>query len=490
MTNLMDRLRSMALGSATLTGGDAGRTDGQLLEDYLSRRDEAAVAALVRRHGAMVWGVCRRVLHRHHDAEDAFQATFLVLIRRAASVSPREMVGNWLYGVAHQTALKARATAAKRQARERQVTAMPEPAAAPEPESWQRLEPLLDQELSRLPAKYRGAIVLCDLEGKTRKEVARQLRIPEGTLSSRLTTARKMLARRLARHGLAISAGALAVALAQEAVAAAAPAAVTLATIKTATLVAAGTAAATGAVPVKVAALTEGMLKAMLLTKLKIAAVLLLAVAVTGVGLLLQAQDRPAKVAPQPPAKTPENAKQTAAAGRPFLDQAVRAAGDVKDAEQKARLLILIARAQAQAGERTTALGTLRRAADLAASLPNNDGNEFNVRGGILAAVINAQAELDDTAAALKTLAANTRPKAAEDEPKEVGNGLTGFWQNSAAGSAHVDRPPVVAEPAGTGARRRGRGNRLPRWGEATAARLVVRCGSVRTTAMHHWQQL
>src|SRR2546422_647469 len=125
----------------------AGMTDGQLLECFISRREEAAVEALVGRHGPMVWGVCRRVLRHHHDAEDAFQATFLVLVRKAASIIPREMVGNWLYGVAHQTALKARTTAAKRRAREAQVTEMPEPAVA-EHDLWNDLQPLLDQELS------------------------------------------------------------------------------------------------------------------------------------------------------------------------------------------------------------------------------------------------------------------------------------------------------------------------------------------------------
>src|SRR5271168_1870662 len=103
-------------------------TDGQLLECFVGRREKAALEALVRRHGPMVWGVCRRILHNHHDAEDAFQATFLVLVRKAASIVPREMVANWLYGVAHQTALKARATAAKRKVREKQVAEMPEPA--------------------------------------------------------------------------------------------------------------------------------------------------------------------------------------------------------------------------------------------------------------------------------------------------------------------------------------------------------------------------
>src|SRR6516165_5933542 len=120
----------------------AGLTDGQLLADYLSRREEAALAALVRRHGPMVWGVCRRVLRNDHDAEDAFQATFLVLVRKAASIASPEFLANWLYGVAHQTALKARATTAKRRARERQVTQMPEPAAT-QPDLWNDLLPLL-----------------------------------------------------------------------------------------------------------------------------------------------------------------------------------------------------------------------------------------------------------------------------------------------------------------------------------------------------------
>src|SRR6516164_2520672 len=126
----------------------AGLTDGQLLEDYISRRDEAALAALVRRHGPMVWGVCRRVLRNHHDAEDAFQATFLVLVRKAVAIASRELLANWLYGVAHQTALRARATAAKRRARERQVTGMPEPAVA-EPDRGSDLQDLLDEALCR-----------------------------------------------------------------------------------------------------------------------------------------------------------------------------------------------------------------------------------------------------------------------------------------------------------------------------------------------------
>jgi RNA polymerase sigma factor (sigma-70 family) len=261
----------------------AGLTDGQLLEDYLSRRDEAALAALVRRHGAMVWGVCRRVLHNHHDAEDAFQATFLVLVRKADSIVPREMVANWLYGVAHQTALKARATTARRRARERQVMEMPEPAVT-EPELWHDLQPLLDRELSRLPDKYRIAIVLCDLEGRTRKEAARQLGVPEGTLAARLARARVRLAKRLARHGLAVSGGTLAAVLAQNAASASAPTSVVFSTIKAVSVYVAGP-AAPGVISLEVAALTEGVLKTMSLTRFEIALAVLLVFAVLGAGV-------------------------------------------------------------------------------------------------------------------------------------------------------------------------------------------------------------
>jgi RNA polymerase sigma factor (sigma-70 family) len=257
-----------------------GLSDGQLLEAYLSRRDETALAVLVKRHGAMVWGVCRRVLRSYHDAEDAFQATFLVLVRKAASIVPREMVGNWLHGVAHQTALKARATIAKRGVREKQVTAMPEPAVA-EQNLWRDLQPLLDEELSRLPDKYRAVIVLCDLEGKTRKEAARQLGCPEGTVMGRLARARMLLAKRLARRDVTLSGGAVATVLTEKVASASVLPSVVTSTIKAATLFAAGQ-AATGTISVKVAALTEGVLKSMLLTKLKVIMGLMLAVVAIG----------------------------------------------------------------------------------------------------------------------------------------------------------------------------------------------------------------
>jgi RNA polymerase sigma-70 factor (ECF subfamily) len=254
-------------------------TDGQLLERFVQSRDEAAFGALVRWHGPMVLGVCRRVLRSDADAEDAFQATFLVLVHKAASVVPREMVGNFLYGVAYRTALKAKARAAKRRAREKQVAEMPEPEVPSD--SWRDLRPLLDQELSRLPDKYRVPVVLCHLEGRTQKEVARQLGWPEGTVAVRLMRARILLAKRLARHGLALSTGSLALLFAQN-TASALPAPLVVSTVKAAAWVAAGQAAAAGPVTAEAAALTKGVLQAMFLTKLKTALVLVLVVTLAG----------------------------------------------------------------------------------------------------------------------------------------------------------------------------------------------------------------
>jgi RNA polymerase sigma factor (sigma-70 family) len=292
----------------------AGLTDAQLLEEYLNRREEAALAALVHRHGPMVWGVCRRVLPNYHDAEDAFQAAFLVFVRKAASIASPELLANWLYGVAHQTALKARATTAKRSMRERQVKEMPEPAAA-ENDLWNELQPLLDQELSRLSDKYRSAIVLCDLEGKTRKEAARQLGVPEGTVAARLSRGRKMLAQRLVRHGLAISAGSLAAVMAQNTASAAVPSLVVGSTIKAANLFAAGQTAAAGGISAKAVALMEGVLKAMFHTKLKIATTIVLGMGLLGISWGLY----PTRAAAPPEAKdvaAPPPPSESAKAGK------------------------------------------------------------------------------------------------------------------------------------------------------------------------------
>jgi RNA polymerase sigma factor (sigma-70 family) len=276
----MDQLRR-----AVLLPDGAGLGDAVLLARFIENHDEPAFAVLVTRHGPMVWGVCRRLLHQH-DAEDAFQATFLVLARKAASIRSKEMVGNWLYGVAHQTALQARRTAARRRTKEVQVTKMPDiEAVAHDP--WSDIQPVLDEELSRLPDIYRTAIVLCDLEGRTRREVASKLGVPEGTVAARVARARSMLAKRLSQRGVSLSSGALAMLLAQQ-VTEAVPRSMVVSTIKAASVFVAGPATATGAVSVEVAALTEKVIKLMFFNKLKsaVAVMLILGFLATGTTLL------------------------------------------------------------------------------------------------------------------------------------------------------------------------------------------------------------
>ena len=165
-------------------------SDGRLLDRFVERREASAFEAIVERYGPLVWGVCRRVLRDHHDAEDAFQATFLVLARKAASVMPREKLGNWLYGVAYQTAMKAMATRAKRRVRERQVWELPEPEAVSD-ERADELLAGLDREVARLPEKYRMPIILCELQGNTHRQAADRLGWPIGTVSGRLSRARR-----------------------------------------------------------------------------------------------------------------------------------------------------------------------------------------------------------------------------------------------------------------------------------------------------------
>jgi RNA polymerase sigma-70 factor (ECF subfamily) len=260
-------------------GGD--RTDGQLLESFLARREETAFEALVQRHGPMVLGVCRRVLRNAHDAEDAFQATFLVLFRQAAALTRRATVGNWLYGVAYHTALKARAAAMKRRAKERDVAALPKPEG-PAEDLWQNLQPLLDRELQRLPDKYREPIVLCNLEGKTQKVAAQQLGWPEGTVAGRLARARALLAKRLRRYGLMVSAGTLGGALFQASASAGVPARLLASTVQVVMLQVAGQAVTAGLVTAEVAALSKAVLNGMFWAKVKATTAVLLGLGVLG----------------------------------------------------------------------------------------------------------------------------------------------------------------------------------------------------------------
>ncbi len=278
LNRVIQHLRRTAVGRDS-----AGPADAELLDCYLARRDEGAFEALVRRHGPMVLGVCRRILRNEADAEDAFQATFLILVRKAGNIRPRGMVSNWLYGVAHNTALKAKAMIHKRRTKEREAGKVTKPEAAKE--VWSQVQTLVDEELGRLPDKYRVPIVLCDLEGKTIKEAARHLDWPQGTVATRLSRGRALLAKRLCKHGPTLSVGPLAAVLSQAAASARVPPPLVASTVKAASLYAAGKAVTTGVVSATVAALTEGVLTSMLLTKLKIAMAALLVIALIGGGV-------------------------------------------------------------------------------------------------------------------------------------------------------------------------------------------------------------
>ncbi len=243
--------------------------DAQLLERFTVQRDEAAFAALVRRHGPMVLNVCRSVLHHEQDAEDAFQATFLVLARKAASLRQPAAVAGWLYEVAYRVAIKAQADAARRRAQERKVA----PMAAVDPTldmTLRDLHRVLHEELRRLPEKYRLPLVLCYLEGRSQEEAAGQLGWSKGTLRGRLDRGREQLRRRLATRGVTLSALLCATAVAPRTAAAA--------------LVDGGVA---GALSARATALAEGVIRTMFLGKLQVVTTVLLAAGlVAGAGAL------------------------------------------------------------------------------------------------------------------------------------------------------------------------------------------------------------
>ena len=266
------------------------RPDSRLLADFLRDADQAAFAELVRRHGPVVLGVCRRFLGATPDADDAFQATFLVLVRKARGTAWRESLGPWLYGVAVKVARKARFVRSRRAATERQGSAMtPEPATPAR--GVDDLAAVLDEELAALPETYRRPLVLCELQGLSRKAAARELGLAEGTLSSRLARGRRMLRARLARRGVTPAIGTMVTTTVSGELAAA-----------TARHAAAVLVNAAGAVPAGILALTDGVVKAMLV-KWKLAAVAVaLGVGVTGFGAWNGSSGTGVATAGEPPA--------------------------------------------------------------------------------------------------------------------------------------------------------------------------------------------
>ncbi len=257
MVHLIQYIRNLA-------GSPAGKlADGILLERFVTAKDETSFTTLVKRHGPMVWSVCQRVLRSTPDAEDAFQGTFLVLARKASSIRKPELLGNWLYGVASRTALKAKSLAASRRVLEGKVVAMPETVTTSDPD----LAAVLDDEVSRLPDKFRAPFVLCYLQGLTNEEAAHRLGCPTGTIVSRLSRARERLRARLSRRGLAPSALAAFAHVSGEV-----PRSLVAATVRS----------TQGSAVLRVSEIAEGVLQAMFMTKLKTTVAVVL-----GIGFLL-----------------------------------------------------------------------------------------------------------------------------------------------------------------------------------------------------------
>jgi RNA polymerase sigma factor (sigma-70 family) len=267
----------------------ADQSDRELVERFTARHDEAVFEALVRRHGPMVYRVCWRVLQHSQDTEDAFQATFLILAQKLRTLRKRDSLASWLHGVAHRVSLKAKAQAATRRQHEARLgVSVP---VAPDEMPWKELRTVLDEEMGQLPEKWRLPLVLAYLEGRSQDEAAVHLGWSKSTFIRRLDEARQALGRRLSRRGVVWQAALSAVLLSQCVVSAAVPSALIRSTVESATAVAAGE-TVIAAISPKVAALTEGVMKAMFVTKLKsvLTVVLVLAALAGGAGLLCQTQ--------------------------------------------------------------------------------------------------------------------------------------------------------------------------------------------------------
>jgi RNA polymerase sigma factor (sigma-70 family) len=305
----------------TLFGGGtvSGLTDGQLLERFLARHDdsgEAAFTALVQRHGPMVWGVCKRLLHDPNDAADAFQATFLVLVHRAATVRGDDALGRWLYGVSRKVAARTKKMSDRRSARERrgvERVAAPAPPLDSDPGRAEWLA-VLDEEIGRLPQRYREVVVLCDLGGLRHDEAARQLGCAVGTIGSRVSRARERLRARLTRRGFAPPAGLLTGALFAEAATAAMPSALAATTVRTAVLISMSQAAA---VSIPSVALTKGVLRAMFMTRLRSIAVAFLTIVAGACGTVVLAFHQASEPAEDPPSRQKPTQDPSDRAGRP-----------------------------------------------------------------------------------------------------------------------------------------------------------------------------
>jgi RNA polymerase sigma factor (sigma-70 family) len=380
------------------------QTDNGLLKRFLAKRDENAFEALVRRHGPMVLALCRRILREPQDAEDAFQAAFLVFVRRAASIAKPELLGNWLYGVAYRTARAARAAAEKRRVKEAEAVPREQPA---QESPWQELQPFLDRELNRLPAKYRIPLVFCYLEEMSRQEAARTLGLPEGTLSSRLARGRALLAQRLTRWCPSVAGEVFLAGLGKQAIAAP----LVQATTRAGMSVLAGQPINTGLVSAQVALLSQAVLRSMFMSKLKIAAAVLCVGSLLACALgtavsrgLGPKDDSPAAVGDS---KSPSDS---------LMNQVLETTKNITDAEAKLRVLLRIASVQDRTGDPAGARKTRHEALELAKSFAAG-----SPRADALLMVAQSQIEARDRTAVFETLKqAQQAVTAIEDENEKL----------------------------------------------------------------------
>ena len=296
-------------------GSAVGLPDAELLDRFVGRRDEAAFAALVDRHGPMVLGVCRRLIRDPHDADDAFQAVFLILARKAGGIGRKELVGNWLYGVSRRVATRARVLAARRAKSDGLFD--PDARRVPGPAdslAHDELGARLHEEVGRLPERYRAPVVACYFEGKSCEEAAALLRCPVGTVKGRLARARDLLRRRLERRGVTAPAAALATALAAPDLRAAISPVLVAQAARAGLVASSPSAWLTAAVASSASrSLAEGVIRAMFYSKLRSlalpAGLVVAGLLAAGAGLAA-----PQQGAPNPPAETPKASEEASQA--------------------------------------------------------------------------------------------------------------------------------------------------------------------------------
>jgi RNA polymerase sigma factor (sigma-70 family) len=328
--------------------GPCELSDGELLHRFAVQREESAFAALLERHGPMVLGVCQSILHDVHDAEDVFQATFLVLVRQPQAIGKPASIASWLHGVALRLASRARVEAARRRSHERNAGAMPQ-TPPPDDVLWRELRPVLHQEIAQLPERYRLPVVLCYLEGKTNKEAAELLGWPQGTVVSNLSRARVRLRVRLTRRGLALTSGLMTAVLAENTARAVVSSPLAARTV-TAAVAFAGGSATIGGIGPPVLKYAESLLRSMLLAKIKLAGVILLATATLGAAAAMVIQqvrtpDRREISSVPPPEKPPQmRAAPSVPASSPTRTDmdCLEGAWVVESAEQQGQAIVVL----------------------------------------------------------------------------------------------------------------------------------------------------